>query len=59
MNQLLDASAKGVYTIAATPFTDTGDIDWPSVDSLVEFYFAMWRAGADHSRDDGRSAKTQ
>src|SRR5215510_9098581 len=38
MNQLLDASAKGVYTIAATPFTDMGDIDWPSVDSLVEFY---------------------
>src|SRR5262249_15938539 len=38
MNQLLDASAKGVYTIAATPFTDRGDIDWPSVDSLVEFY---------------------
>src|SRR5262249_25519014 len=37
-NQLLDASAKGVYTIAATPFTDRGDIDWPSVDSLVEFY---------------------
>jgi 4-hydroxy-tetrahydrodipicolinate synthase len=38
MNQLLDASAKGVYTISATPFTDAGDIDWPSVDSLVEFY---------------------
>src|SRR6516162_10148031 len=29
---------KGVYTISATPFTDAGDIDWPSVDSLVEFY---------------------
>src|SRR5215510_12142829 len=38
MSQLLDASAKGVYTISATPFTDIGDIDWPSVDSLVEFY---------------------
>jgi 4-hydroxy-tetrahydrodipicolinate synthase len=38
MSQLLDASAKGVYTISATPFTDTGDIDWPSVDNLVEFY---------------------
>jgi 4-hydroxy-tetrahydrodipicolinate synthase len=37
-HQLLDASAKGVYTISATPFTDAGDIDWPSVDSLVEFY---------------------
>jgi 4-hydroxy-tetrahydrodipicolinate synthase len=38
MSQLLDASAKGVYAIAATPFTDAGAIDWPSVDSLVEFY---------------------
>jgi 4-hydroxy-tetrahydrodipicolinate synthase len=38
MSHLLDASVKGVYTIAATPFTDAGDIDWPSVDSLVEFY---------------------
>ncbi len=38
MRQLLDTSAKGVYTISATPFTDAGDIDWPSADSLVEFY---------------------
>src|SRR5262245_5743997 len=38
MSQLLDASAKGVYTISATPFTDTGEVDWPSVDRLVEFY---------------------
>ena len=38
MSHLLDSSAKGVYTISATPFTDSGDIDWPSVDSLVEFY---------------------
>jgi 4-hydroxy-tetrahydrodipicolinate synthase len=38
MGHLLDASAKGVYTISATPFTDAGDIDWASVDSLVEFY---------------------
>src|SRR5499433_1844522 len=38
MSELLDASAKGVYTISSTPFTDAGDIDWPSVDSLVEFY---------------------
>jgi 4-hydroxy-tetrahydrodipicolinate synthase len=38
MRQLLDASAKGMYAIAATPFTETGDIDWASIDSLVEFY---------------------
>jgi 4-hydroxy-tetrahydrodipicolinate synthase len=29
---------KGVYIISVTPFTDQGDIDWASVDSLVEFY---------------------
>ena len=38
MSQLLDTSAKGVYAISATPFTDAGDIDWTSVDSLIEFY---------------------
>jgi 4-hydroxy-tetrahydrodipicolinate synthase len=38
MNVPLDASAKGVFAISATPFADAGDIDWPSVDSLVEFY---------------------
>ncbi len=31
---------KGVYIISVTPFTDEGDIDWASVDSLVEFYIA-------------------
>ncbi len=38
MTRLLDETAKGVYIIAATPFTDMGEIDWPSVDSLIEFY---------------------
>jgi 4-hydroxy-tetrahydrodipicolinate synthase len=38
MTRLLDASAKGVYAISATPFTDTGEIDWASVDSLTDFY---------------------
>jgi 4-hydroxy-tetrahydrodipicolinate synthase len=38
MPPLLNESAKGVYIIAATPFSDNGDIDWPSIDSLVEFY---------------------
>lgn len=40
MTTLLDASARGVYTIAATPFTDAGEIDWASVDSLVDFYLS-------------------
>jgi 4-hydroxy-tetrahydrodipicolinate synthase len=38
MSHLLDATAKGVYAISATSFTDTGQIDWASIDSLIEFY---------------------
>jgi 4-hydroxy-tetrahydrodipicolinate synthase len=38
MPRLLDATAKGVYPIAPTPFTDRGDIDWASVDPMIEFY---------------------
>jgi 4-hydroxy-tetrahydrodipicolinate synthase len=38
MSRLLDASAQGVYPIAPTPFTEQGDIDWPSVDRMLEFY---------------------
>lgn len=38
MSHRLDEGAKGVCVIAATPFTESGDIDWPSVDSLIEFY---------------------
>lgn len=40
----LTADAKGVYVIAATPFTDTGAIDFASIDRLVEFYL---RCGVD------------
>jgi 4-hydroxy-tetrahydrodipicolinate synthase len=45
MSQLLDATAKGVFTISATPFTESGEIDWPSVDSLVAFYLQCGVAG--------------
>jgi 4-hydroxy-tetrahydrodipicolinate synthase len=38
MTRLLDATAKGVYPIAPTPFTERGDIDWSSVDQMIEFY---------------------
>jgi len=38
MGQLFDAGARGMYAISATPFTDTGDIDWESVETLIEFY---------------------
>jgi 4-hydroxy-tetrahydrodipicolinate synthase len=41
---LLNETARGVYVIAATPFTDDGALDLPSVDTMVDFYL---EAGAD------------
>src|SRR6185312_7553807 len=38
MARLLDESAKGVYIISATPFTDAGELDLDSTDRLVDFY---------------------
>ncbi|HWI28240.1 MAG TPA: dihydrodipicolinate synthase family protein [Stellaceae bacterium] len=35
---LLDETARGVYVISATPFTDNGAMDWPSTDRLMDFY---------------------
>lgn len=35
----LTADAKGVYVISVTPFTDTGEIDFDSLDRVVDFYF--------------------
>ncbi len=35
---MLTANAKGVYVIAATPFTSAGAIDHASIEQLVEFY---------------------
>lgn len=36
--QKLNESAKGVYIIAATPFTDDGALDLQSIDTLTDFY---------------------
>src|SRR4051794_36023990 len=36
--KLLDESARGVYIIAATPFTDDGELDLDSTDRLTDFY---------------------
>ncbi len=36
MNKL-DASATGVYLITVTPFTDTGALDLPSTDRMIDF----------------------
>jgi 4-hydroxy-tetrahydrodipicolinate synthase len=35
---LLDESARGVYVISATPFTEAGEMDWASTDRLMDFY---------------------
>ena len=36
---LLDVTAKGVFVISATPFTDDGSIDLESLDRATDFYF--------------------
>jgi len=38
MTTLLNEGAKGVYIIAATPFTDTGALDLESTDRMTDFY---------------------
>ncbi len=37
MGNQLDTSAKGVYLIAVTPFTDSGALDLASTDRMVDF----------------------
>ncbi|MEA3394540.1 MAG: dihydrodipicolinate synthase family protein [Pseudomonadota bacterium] len=37
MSKQLDRSAKGVYLIAVTPFTDSGALDLASTDRMVDF----------------------
>ena len=44
MNKL-EASAKGVYLIAVTPFTQEGALDLPSTDRLVDFYLGCGVTG--------------
>ncbi len=38
MTAKLDETAKGVFIIAATPFTDDGALDLQSIDTLTNFY---------------------
>ena len=35
---LLDETARGVYVIAATPFTDDGALDLASAEKMTDFY---------------------
>lgn len=38
MSALLNRTTSGVYAIAPTPFRTTGEIDFPSLSRLLEFY---------------------
>ncbi|SEQ21594.1 4-hydroxy-tetrahydrodipicolinate synthase [Faunimonas pinastri] len=42
---LLDSSARGVYVISATPFTDTGELDLASLEALTDFYLERGATG--------------
>ena len=42
---MLDETAKGVFTIAATPFLPDGALDLPSLDRLVDSYIAKGATG--------------
>jgi len=42
---LLDESAKGVYIISVTPFSQNGDLDLVSTDRLIDFYLENGATG--------------
>ena len=42
---MLDETAKGVFTIAVTPFLPDGALDWNSVDRMVDFYIEKGATG--------------
>ena len=44
MNKL-NEQANGVYIISATPFTDSGELDLASADSLTDFYLEKGVSG--------------
>lgn len=44
-NGKLDETAKGVFTISATPFTDDGAVDTASTDRMVDFYLECGVSG--------------
>jgi 4-hydroxy-tetrahydrodipicolinate synthase len=41
----LDESANGVFIISATPFTESGEVDFESADRLVDFYIEKGVSG--------------
>lgn len=40
MSLLINRQTAGVFIIAATPFSDSGELDLDSVDTLIDFYLA-------------------
>lgn len=44
MNKL-DRSARGVYLITVTPFTDSGELDLSSTDRMIDFYLDRGATG--------------
>ena len=45
MSNLLNPTAKGVFLIAVTPFTDSGALDLESTDRMVDFYLERGATG--------------
>jgi 4-hydroxy-tetrahydrodipicolinate synthase len=45
MGNLINEQTRGVFVIAVTPFSATGEIDYPSVDSILDFYRAQGAHG--------------
>ncbi|AHG63825.1 dihydrodipicolinate synthase family protein [Advenella mimigardefordensis] len=42
---IMNEQSRGVFVIAATPFTDSGEVDLESIDSLTEFYLEKGVSG--------------
>lgn len=45
MTSLINRNSEGVFIIAATPFDDTGAIDYDSTDRMVDFYLETGVSG--------------
>jgi 4-hydroxy-tetrahydrodipicolinate synthase len=45
MSNVLNADAKGVFVIAVTPFTESGELDLASTDRMVDFYLKSRATG--------------
>ena len=58
-NSCSASTAQGVYPIAPTPFTDSGEIDFASTDRMVDWWREIGATGHDHSRHHGRGAEAR